>query len=724
MEMFSPGIAFKFGANLLPKLIKLLVNIKKKRNKDIDKIADIFGDPVELAKFYIEPYCQQFNPADDDDETSHVVRELILSRLEHFFSGSKITGENQLFVLADAGMGKTSLLVMLKLSHLLNFWPHDNECSLLKIGESTIHEIEQIESKRNTILLLDALDEDPQVWGRLTPRLIEILSATKHFKRVVITCRTQFFSGGEDPINRRGKVEVGGYICPTIYLSLFDDNQVNEYCNKRFIDSPEKIDKAFKILRKIKSLRLRPMLLAHIEDLLNSDTEVWDIYSLYNALVSVWLHREARKTKEIRRNITSIDDLRLACRKYAVKLSQSGRKSLSSLEFQIFVSSELVVKNLEAVEIGGRSLLNKNSLDEYRFSHYTIQEFLIAESILKREISSSLNKIPATNLIIDFLLTTLEALPPSEKEQISLSMLDMNNISLRDKDLSWLDIKDVALTQAVLVNSNLTNSNLSGTNLQKADLSNAIFDKTNLTNANMTEAIIAESDLTNANITGTIFKGANFSHSNLKHTNLSGKDLSNTYFINADLSGADLSNANLSYADLTRATLDGIIFSNTDLTNSILSNIDFTKIDISNSFLKNSNFDQSLLTGMDLSMKNLQGVIFDNAYLEGTNFHGANLTVAKFNSRTKFKNVNFTNATMVNCIFEGSLLKNANLTNAVLTSANLKYTDLRNVKLDGANFTDAEIEGAKLTAQDVKLTNLTKKQLQSAVISPKANTTS
>lgn len=70
-------------------------------------------------------------------------------------------GHTQLFILSDAGMGKTSLLLMLKLAHLFSFWPKRYNCLLLKLGPDTLERLRAHPNKGDTVLLLDALDEDP-----------------------------------------------------------------------------------------------------------------------------------------------------------------------------------------------------------------------------------------------------------------------------------------------------------------------------------------------------------------------------------------------------------------------------------------------------------------------------------------------------------------------------------------------------------------------------------
>ena len=121
------------SVKMLPKLIKPLVaefkNSVNKRNKAITYLQDTFGDCESLAKYYIEPDSQTINPADEEeDKTLLSARGNIFKTINNFFNRDIPAlgcGNNQMFILADAGMGKTSLLMILKLTHIQGFWPQN-----------------------------------------------------------------------------------------------------------------------------------------------------------------------------------------------------------------------------------------------------------------------------------------------------------------------------------------------------------------------------------------------------------------------------------------------------------------------------------------------------------------------------------------------------------------------------------------------------------------------
>lgn len=381
-------LPFQVGEKWISALVSKLISIKKRKNIELDYINDIilFNNPVTLAKVYVEPFCQEINPADRHDEDFFVAKEPMFKKMNDFFKMNAFQqGNNQLFLLSDAGMGKTSFLVMLKLLHLSSFWLKEYDCVLRKLNESTLEEISAIENKRKTVLLLDSLDEDPVAYGRVRERLGELLESTKYFHKVVITCRTQFFPHFEkDPLELPGRIKLNNFICPSKYISLFTDEQVDAYLSKRFPTTflsnknLAKVSQAKDIVAQMGSLRCRPMLLSFIEDLIDSPIilPINSEYQIYYALVQNWLAREQSKT-----NLDSKQLFR-ACAELSFKMQAQRKVKISSTELEKEIAVNQILTNIKLIEITGRSLLNRNSSGDYRFSHYSIQEFLVVYYIV------------------------------------------------------------------------------------------------------------------------------------------------------------------------------------------------------------------------------------------------------------------------------------------------------------------------------------------------------
>lgn len=578
------------SAERIKQLWKVLQTITKGRNEQLQKITDIFGPPKDLAKYYVQPNCQHINPAnEDEDEPISVVRSPVFNTINMFLNGTfAITGDgrNQFFVLADAGMGKTSLLMMIKLSHMLSFWPKDYDCVLEKIGTQTIDNISKIKNKKDTVLLLDALDEDPLAWSNMKKRVLELLEATKYFKRVIISCRTQFFPNDEiEPFKRPGRIKISTFVCPMIYLSLFDDNQVEEYLCKRFKGSTyiETREKAKAIISKMGSLRFRPLLLAYIDAFIDSSVQEWNEFEVYNALVTAWLMREENKLKTANMEV-SHDMLLNACIKIAAIMQ--GRKARELNKCELTMQPELSL--LKHINIGGRSLLNVNSEGQYRFAHYTIQEFLIAFGIRKGIIRNIKEPLRTTPKMLEFLFAT--PIPLN-----NLSMLDLSN-----SDFTKFDISQADFASCKMANSRFCNMNLSNINFRSADLRQASFESCSLKSA----------ILHGANMEST-----RFSSCTITKTNFLGIDLKNCKINNTTITECDFSRANLRSSDFINAKITNSKFYLTFMVNNVMRECK----------ISNSNFTKSRLNGSNLTGTDLETITFVETDLSEVNFANAKI---------------------------------------------------------------------------------------------------
>ncbi len=456
------------------------IRIRESHPDEVRFLHDALVDPETLVELYVEPECQQINPANlDEDAPGRAVREPVRDWLNAFLEGQALRrdGGHVVFVLSDAGMGKSSLLTMLRLTHFAGLWPGELDFRLLKLGEDTLSEIERIENHRGTVLLLDALDEDPTAWGRIDERLKDVLLATLGFRQVVLTCRTQFFPQTEDKsIERLGKIAVGGFVCHLLYLSPFSDEKIEEYLRKVFPDTwrqrlpkwivgrdePELRGRARRAVATMRSLRMRPMLLAHIHDLIDEDADRWTEYRIYHTLVDRWLAREEEKQegKMTRKELWD------ACAAVALYLQKAGKRELALAELDEVFSNEALAKRLETFDFGGRSLLNRTSELGFRFAHYSIQEFLVAHVLMSREVLEIPSWLRRTDLQTAFLLSEGDfrgaRLRGIRLQGANLNGFDLREADFRKADLRGADLRGADLSFACLVRADLTGARLDG----------------------------------------------------------------------------------------------------------------------------------------------------------------------------------------------------------------------------------------------------------------------
>jgi uncharacterized protein YjbI with pentapeptide repeats len=541
--MTTELISFSLGSDWITKLWGKLRSIQKERQRELDDINKImFGNPLELAKYYVEPSCQEMNPADRDEEDHLVSHESAIKKIDQFFRSktSSHLGKNQMFILGDAGMGKSALLTMLKLLHLTSFWPKDKGCVLKKLGPKTLDEIKQIQNQFKTILLLDSLDEDPCAYGKVKERLLEVLEATKQFHRVIITCRTQFFPTTRmDPFERPGLITIGGFICPSKYLSFFDDTQVEEYLRKHFPKKfgiwPQKRlqELSRTIIHSMGSLRCRPMLLAYIEDLMASPLLKSDSneFVVYKALIDAWLLREEAKNKISSKLLFKASEL------LATELTLRQTRIISENELDVLIASMPEIEQLKKIDIKGRSLINRNSDGDFRFSHFSFQEFLVANRIMKDTYWEPSQPIPSTQSLLQF---AFEAQKMAPRRSLPLRYFDLTGVTLTSIVIPGQDLRGVNLRGANLSDANLSDANLSEAKLQGAALENIDLSRANLSKADLSGASLVSANLTEADLSGANLGDADLSGAKLHGANLFFANLSGTKLLNADLAKANL----------------------------------------------------------------------------------------------------------------------------------------------------------------------------------------
>lgn len=381
------------------KLIRTFWKERKQRKQLQDLFPFYTSQEVQNAtQYYVETTCQNIAPSKDEEPgQTHAFatkEKIIPFFLNKAFKPQK---EDRQFyiVLADSGMGKTTFLINLYLRYIDQFIKPSYQITLFPLGYPKIDDkITSIsdEDKKKTILLLDAFDEDMQAVQNYKTRLQTIIDLVSEFREVVITCRTQFFPSEEEEPKETGVLRFGPkggtHVFRKLYLSPFDEQDIQTYLKKRFSWFQQaKRDKAQQIVLSCPNLMVRPMLLSYIEDLLKSEHTYTATYTVYAELINRWVEREARKFPPERRE-HYMEELYQFSREIAVDLyrrrvERQGSLMMSSEEIQPFAEKHGITLN--EMEMKSKSLLNRNAHGEYKFSHKSVLEYFLAEEAFFNE---------------------------------------------------------------------------------------------------------------------------------------------------------------------------------------------------------------------------------------------------------------------------------------------------------------------------------------------------
>ncbi len=364
----------------------------KKTKKQIKNTFgnDIFEEVqiLDAIQYYIEPDCSQVDPTTEEDiRQVAVVRERVFHTVDRFLLSSR--AEKHLLILADSGMGKTSFL--------LNYYDRNRRkrknnrqrIAIIPLGRpGAIDKIMRIDQKRDITLFLDAFDEDTEAIYDHHHRLQMIMEACADFRRIVITCRTQFFRSDEEIPKETGVAIVAPrkagesreYKFYKLYLLPLTDKQVSRYVRRRFPFWQRGHRKAArKIISMIPEMSIRPMLLVVIPDLIREKRFITEIFHLYEFMVENWLEREKSWIDKDRlREFSELLAVDLFINRHKRGFERIPRQELLDLK-------DIKASDLDSWKLTTRSLLNRDSEGNYKFSHRSIMEYLFIVALLKGE---------------------------------------------------------------------------------------------------------------------------------------------------------------------------------------------------------------------------------------------------------------------------------------------------------------------------------------------------
>ncbi|XOF34009.1 MAG: SUMF1/EgtB/PvdO family nonheme iron enzyme [Candidatus Electrothrix sp. YB6] len=403
-------------------LRKQLKNLSGDQAQALNLLRDDFADPSDLARYYVEPHLQESCPV--PQHGGHYFpapRQAAFSLLNTFLAASMSLskdGSRELILLGESGSGKTSLLLMIELMYLAGFWPKGYHCLLFRLDEHTLEHMEAIENKAETVLLLDGLNEDRLARNRPLERLLTILHAGEDFRRVILTCRSHFFPPLE--ADSSGRLRIGGlsgYNYPILYLAPFNASQIQEVTHNRLSRNTNYFQsfgvwrqrtRAAQLLAGAEKLRMRPVLLQHVEILLDFDVQKGrDVYAVYEYLIRHWLNRQIRRLEEVEcESVPVQDELFSAFVRLACWMEEQDRTEVAEKKLRELFCKDADSCWLEEFQPDNSSLLHRTSKQAFRFTHSTYREFLLAYALIHDRTSSGTQPsvpVRATEQIVRFL---------------------------------------------------------------------------------------------------------------------------------------------------------------------------------------------------------------------------------------------------------------------------------------------------------------------------------
>lgn len=582
-----------FPDAFLAKLAKKLSARGGPLQKYLDALTTDFGELGFLAKHYVVPMVQPRKPvADRRGETKPAFAELnrFLSRPPT--SGQAHHRRTSLFLLGDAGTGKTSLLLLLKAAHLTGLWTSPYGCELKRLGPSLSVELEKIKTPQRTVLLLDALNEDPRTKEDLVQYVKDLLDQTAGFHRVIIACRTSYFESLGDAFDGMGALVSGAFRAPTLYLTPFAPKQGEAYLKRRYqrMKDPARA-KAQTLLDSLGALHGRPLLYHHVEVLLRAEQTNWNSHTLFESVITDWLDREKGRLRGTDRSLKFTDDeLWAATVRLAQQMASSPTRHVTKL-------TALDVKDrplIEKLETQGRSLLRKPADESYRFTHVAFQEFVLALGARKGLLPPGKQRLPATAFMIQLLIEADD--PATAWRALELSRTGFRGVELRGADFSRTSLERTDFSSATLHQPSFEQAILTEWSACQACFHGGQFQGAKATFSRLREAKFLGGRWSNATLASSNLRAVRFEMCEIHHTLMADTDLRGAQFDGATISDssfkgawlhrASFRNCELRQTRFDHARLGGASFADTKIDQVSLQGADLRGAQVDRGFIQ------------------------------------------------------------------------------------------------------------------------------------------
>ncbi len=356
-----------------------------------------FGDYLQKEKreLYI-PTKFQNNPPYDYDEPDEAIGGSAKQDLLDFFLKDVLVEQNTnrwlYCILAGSGMGKTTFLVQL-FCHYINKYKESTipfNIYMLDLADTNvINRINELTADKNvvahdSILLLDGLDENMHASEDFETFRHNLEKAIEPYKYVILSCRSQFFADDTSiPLNSSIHTCTGNknllrynrlFICP------FTPDDINNYIIKKYKNRKLR-KKAKNIILQCHHLMARPVLLSHIDDLLEENRDYQNEADLYEILIQKWIEREINPIETNIEREQRKQELYEFSNSFAIRIYQiwknTGEFKMSKDDFNNYCKNQHF--ETKPYEFRSRSLINRDSSGNIKFAHKSFLEYYLAK---------------------------------------------------------------------------------------------------------------------------------------------------------------------------------------------------------------------------------------------------------------------------------------------------------------------------------------------------------
>ncbi|OOG85161.1 hypothetical protein B0E41_08655 [Hydrogenophaga sp. A37] len=230
-----------------------------------------------------------------------------------------------------------------------------------------------------------------------------------------------------------------------------------------------------------------------------------------------------------------------ACVTVAALMQKKRSREICEKDLLAAIEIYPVLNDLQYIEFGGRSLLNRTCEGDYRFSHYAIQEFIMAYGLIENLIANRLRPLPYSENLLSFILN-------GSDKTFKLLSIDFSNVEYQGAKFEGIDFSSVSFSGATLFHTTFKNCTLAGCNFSRSVFSGSI-DNTCYENLDFSGC-----DFTESSLALTHFKNCNFKNCRFANAKLEGGAFINCNFDYSDFTSSSLTASNMSYSSFRQCT--------------------------------------------------------------------------------------------------------------------------------------------------------------------------
>lgn len=380
------------ACTIIGAVLKRRSRINNWRNKEIIKLGEI-GDTSTLnlvkSRRFIKTMGQEEPPHEDEIIFCSPNRYSLIDEMLKEILKKDTINKKRYMIMGGSGMGKSTFSAALFYKYIQKVKSKKNPSSIFIKSLCNPNVLEDIldlcrANIEQSILILDALDENIEAANDISAFMDKLENATRGFRIVIITCRTQFFEN-EDREPNKLKIRITGASKKSleyekIFISPFTQKEAKKYLRKKFGFINKEYYKAVKIAEKCWDVLSRPMVLSFIDDLMELD-EINNIQTveIYSKIIDKWFEREI-DFQEIEKKDLFTFSKEIAQFMY-YKWNESRSPFISADEYMSFLKSHGFEKS--PYSFRARSLINRTSSGAIKFAHKSFWEFFLAINALE-----------------------------------------------------------------------------------------------------------------------------------------------------------------------------------------------------------------------------------------------------------------------------------------------------------------------------------------------------